>query len=125
MQIDHSQGDHLLIRHKQFHQRTRKHKADHTDKERIDHLDPQPAAESLPDPLLFAGTFVLCQQRGHRMGDILLRSVGKIINAVYDCKRRHDRDSHCIDNRLDSDLAELYRRLLHGAHPAKLHRLIK
>ena len=71
------------------------------------------AAKALPHPLFLPCALVLRHQRRHRMRDILLRRVGKIINPVDHGKRSRHWDSHRIDDRLNADLSKLYRRLLH------------
>ena len=52
------------------------------------------------------------------MGDVLLRSVGKVVDAGGSGKGGHGADAHGVHDGLHRDLAQLHGGLLHGAGPA-------
>ena len=105
--------DYLLIPDKQKHQRPCQKIADKKNEDSVNDFQNHAAAKALPHSLFLPCALVLRHQRRHRMRDILLRRVGKIINPVDHGKRSRHRDSHRIDDRLNADLSKLYRRLLH------------
>ena len=57
------------------------------------------------------------------MGDVLLRSVGKVVDARCRGKGGHGADTHGVHDGLHRDFAKLHGGLLHGADPAVAHSL--
>ena len=113
MQVGNTMADYFLIFYKQHHQMSCEYKADDKDCDTVNGLQHQSAPEAFPHPVLFAGAFILCHQRGHGVGDILLRCVGEIIDPVDNSKCSSHRD-----NCLNPKLSKLDGCLLHGGCPA-------
>ncbi len=107
MQVGNTMADYFLIFYKQHHQMSCEYKADDKDCDTVNGLQHQSAPEAFPHPVLFAGAFILCHQRGHGVGDILLRCVGEIIDPVDNSKCSSHRDTHGVDDGLDSELSQL------------------
>ena len=75
-------------------------KAHHGDQDAVDSLNAHTAVEALIHTVMFASTLVLCHESGHGVADVLLRGIGKVIDAGSSGKGCHGVDTHGVHDGL-------------------------
>mgnify|MGYP000019525844 CR=1 FL=1 len=122
-QEPHAQVHHLRVGDEQPDDGLCKDQTDRHQAQCIHHLDAHAAAVAILHAVFLPGTFVLGHESGHGVGDVLLRSVGKVVDARCRGKGGHGADAHGVHDGLHRDLAQLHGGLLHGADPAVAYSL--
>ena len=117
-QEPHAQVHHSRVGGKQPDDGLGKQQADGGKQDAVGKLDAHTAVVALPYPVGLARAPVLRHQGGHGVANVLLRGVGKVVDAGGGGKGRHSVDAHGVHDGLHRNFAQLHRGLLHGAGPA-------